>query len=89
MRFLGFNYEVQLWIRTKDPEISGSNSVIGGLESQAELIGATSYCEFIHPNVRAHPIPFWSRKMNSKIWESLTVYVSSGGPKFRAQEPGS
>ena len=39
MRFLGFNYEVQLWIRTKDSEISGSNPVITGLDNYAELIG--------------------------------------------------
>jgi len=29
-----FNSQVQLWIRTKDPEISGSNPIQGGLEGK-------------------------------------------------------
>ncbi len=79
-----FTYHVDIieeitLIRTKDPEISGSNPENEVLENQAELVSATSYCEFIHPNVRVHPIPFGSKKMNSMIWKSLTVYVSSGG----------
>jgi hypothetical protein len=75
---MAFTYHVDIieeimLSRTKDPEISGSNPENEVLENQAELVSATSYCEFIHPNVRVHPIPFWSRKMNFKISESLTV----------------
>jgi|LGVF01.1.fsa_nt_gb hypothetical protein len=33
----GFNYEVQLWIRTKDPDVRYWNPVIEGLDSKAEL----------------------------------------------------
>jgi len=49
------------------------------LESQAELVRATSYCKYVISDVRGHHVSFWARKMNSKIWKSLTVYVSSGG----------
>jgi len=35
----GFNYEAQLWIRFKDPEVLCSNPVIKGLDNYAELIG--------------------------------------------------
>ena len=65
------------------------NLVIGVLECQAESIRADSECEYVLSDVRVHPIPFWSRKSNFKISERLTVYVSFGGPKFRAQELGS
>ena len=33
----GFNFEVQLWIRTKDPDVRYWNPVIEGLDSKAEL----------------------------------------------------
>jgi len=62
-----FNYEVQLWIRTKDPDVLCWDPIIGSLESQAEFVRATSECEYVLPDVRVHPIPFWSKKMNSKI----------------------
>jgi hypothetical protein len=67
---------VQLWIQTKDPEFSGSNPKKGVLESRAELVRATIECNYILPDVRVPSIPFGSKKMNSKISESLTVYVS-------------
>ena len=89
-----FTYHVDIieeitLIRTKDPEISGSNPEKGGLENQAELVKAPIECTCVLPDARVLSILFWAKKMNSKIWKSLTVYVSSGGPKFRDQEPGS
>ncbi len=38
-KYPGFNYEVQLCIRTKDPLFSGFNPLIKGLDNYAELIG--------------------------------------------------
>jgi len=80
---------MQLWIRTKDPEFSGLYPLIEGPDSKAELVWATIKCAYVPPDVRVHPIPFGSWKSNFKISESLTVYVSSGGLKLRAQELGS
>jgi len=85
----GFNYEVQLWIRTKDLDVLYWNPVIEGPDSKSELVWATIECTYVLPDVRVPSIPFWPRNMNSMIWKSLTVFVSSGGPQFIAQELGS
>ncbi len=45
--------------KTQDPDVLYWNPVIEGPDSKAELVKATSYCEFIHPNVRVHPILFF------------------------------
>ena len=49
-----------LWIRTEGPKVLYWNPVIEGPDSKAELVSATSYYEFIHPNDRVHTIPFWA-----------------------------
>ena len=48
-------------IGAKDPEISGSNPEKGGLVNQAELVRATSECEYVVSHVRGHHVPFWVR----------------------------
>ncbi len=44
--------------KTKDPEIISPNTVIRELEYRCRTDWTTSYCEFIHPNVRVYPILF-------------------------------
>jgi hypothetical protein len=41
----------------------------------AEFVWATIECTYVLPDVRTPSITFGSKKMNSKISESLTVYV--------------
>jgi len=61
---------------TQDLDVLYWNPVIEGPDSKAELVWATIECTYVLPDVRVPSIPFWSKKMNSKIWKSLTVYVS-------------
>jgi hypothetical protein len=84
----GSSVQSEAW-GIQDPEVLYWNPIIGGLESQAELIRVASVCTYILPDVRGPSTPFGAKKMNSMIWKSLTVYVSSGGLKFGDQEPGS
>jgi hypothetical protein len=74
---------------TQDPDVLYWNPVIEGPDRKAKLVWATIECTYALPDVRVHPIPFWSRKTNFKISESLKVYVSSGGLNLSASETGS
>ena len=81
---LRMNYE---W-ETQDPEVISWNPVIRALDNKVELIWSTSFCGYVLSGVRGHPVPFGSKKMNSKIWKSLTVYVSCGRLNLSTSEAG-
>jgi hypothetical protein len=73
---------------TQYPDVLYWNPAIEGPDSKAELVWATIEYTYVLPDVRVPSIPFGSKKKNSKIRKSLTVYVSCGRLNLSVLETG-
>ncbi len=74
----GGHVQSEAW-ETQYPDVLYWNPAIEDPDSKDELLWSTIECTYFLPDVKVPSIPFESKKLNSKISESLTVYVSSGG----------